>query len=276
MDADLLATLGDTALDGGDSAAAEEHYTQALRASPGLLRAHVGLAKVRLPGRGYLWWLQRLHDTLRPATYLEIGVSSGESLTQARAGTLAIGVDPLPRIVPRPPVTETCLFPEASDDFFARRALDRVLGERPLDFGFVDGLHQFEQALRDLLNLEAYCGPRSLIAIHDTLPLDELSQRPVCCSGFWTGDVWRTVLCLKTLRPDLDVFTIPAYPSGLTLVQGFGPPRRQPAWPDAAAVARIGALTYEEVEKSLASQLEVVANDWDEIEARLRRGGVLR
>ena len=37
-----------------------------------------------------------------------------------------------------------------------------------------------------------------------------------------------------------------------------------------------GALTYEEVEKSLASQLEVVANDWDEIEARLRRGGVLR
>ena len=57
--------------------------------------------------------------------------------------------------------------------------------------------------------------------LHDTWPLDEPTQSRDRDTQFHTGDVWKTVLCLKRYRPDLDVFTIATPWTGLTVVTGL-------------------------------------------------------
>ena len=48
-----------------------------------------------------------------------------------------------------------------SDDFFARPDAAEVLGGVPLDLAFIDGMHQFEYALRDFMHLEHWATPES-------------------------------------------------------------------------------------------------------------------
>ena len=60
-------------------------------------------------------------------------------------------------------------------------------------------------------------------APHDTAPLDEPTQSRALNTSFHTGDVWKTVLCLKHYRPDLAIVTLPAAPTGLTLVRNLDP-----------------------------------------------------
>ena len=169
--------------------------------------AYLGIVEQRMPGPNYLHWLQRFHEALRPETYLEIGVAKGYSLALARPPTRAIGIDPEPGIV-HPFKTETHVFNLESDAVFADGKLAPLLEGRPLSLAFIDGLHEFAQALRDFINVEACCGPRSVVLFHDTVPFDERTQRPARERKFYTGDIWKTVLCLKRYRPDLDVFTV--------------------------------------------------------------------
>ena len=82
----------------------------------------MGLAKLRMPGDDYLVWLERLHAALVPETYLEIGIARGQSLSFARPPTRAVGVDPEP-MINVPLKTETHIFCETSDVFFAERRL---------------------------------------------------------------------------------------------------------------------------------------------------------
>jgi hypothetical protein len=185
-----------------------------------LLEAYTGLASLRLPGPDYIAWLQRFHETLRPEHYLEIGVDEGTTLALARPPTLAIGVDPQPRLGATFQA-QTRLFFETSDDFFATSQLRSLLGEKQLGLVFIDGLHVFEQSLLDFINAERFCGPRSVVLFHDTIPLDEVRQRPERQTSFYTGDVWKTVICLKHYRPNIDVFTTATPLTRLTLVLGL-------------------------------------------------------
>ena len=57
-----------------------------------------------------------------------------------------------------------------------------------------------------------------MILIHDCLPIAPIVAERERCTGFWTGDVWRIIPCLKTVRPDLKIMTIPTKPSGLGVV----------------------------------------------------------
>ena len=195
----------------GDNAAAAAEFHAVLGFDPDEVQAHVGLAELKLPGDGYLAWLTRLHLALVPETYLEIGTARGQSLAHAQPPTRAIAVDPspMPNIELK---TETHIFCETSDAFFAKRRLNSLLVGRPLGMAFIDGLHTFQQSLKDFINIEAFCGPRSVVLFHDTIPLDEVTQRPKRERKFYTGDVWKTVVCLKRRRPDLDVFTVRILP----------------------------------------------------------------
>lgn len=206
----------------GDPERARAEFEAALALQPDMPVAHIGLSTLNLPGPRHFDWISVFHDLLTPKFYVEIGVNTGLSICRAMPPTCAIGVDPLPQIQV-PFRTETHIFAETSDEFFARQRLPGLLGGQKVGFGFIDGLHLFEQSLLDFINLEAFCGPDSVILFHDTCPLDEATQAREQRTSFHSGDIWKTVLCLKDFRPDLDIFTIAAPWTGLTVVTGLDP-----------------------------------------------------
>ncbi|NJO21631.1 MAG: class I SAM-dependent methyltransferase, partial [Sphingomonadales bacterium] len=129
----------------------------------------------RHAGVGYLKLLRRLHAVKRPTTYLEIGTAAGKTLALARCASIAI--DPRFRLgrdvrqggAGGKPARH--LFEMTSDSFFAARSPSALFG-RPVDLAFIDGMHHFEFALRDVMNVEAHCRPDSLVVLHDCLPVD--------------------------------------------------------------------------------------------------------
>ena len=141
--------------------------------------------------------------------------------------------------------------------------------------GFIDGLRLYEQALRDFIHLETYSGPQTVILLHDTIPLDEATQTRDCNTQFHTGDVWKVVLCLKHHRPDLDVFTIAAPWTGLTVVTGLDPTSRLLADRYDEVIARFIDTPFSEIEHRLADALNIVPNDWDIVKWRLKGGKIL-
>src|SRR6478672_2069133 len=106
----------------------------------------------RLEGH-YFDLIRRLHVALRPRTYLEIGVHTGKSLELVGPETTIIGIDPTPAIRTRVNSTAQLYF-ETSDHFFANHDIAALLGGRPIDMAFIDGMHLFEYALRDFMNVE--------------------------------------------------------------------------------------------------------------------------
>ena len=274
MEGEYFLALGEAYRISGKGDLAASSYKKALTFDRDLVRAHVGLATLRFPGDFYYVWLDRFYTGLKPETVLEIGVFDGQSIARVRPPTLAIGVDPNPRLA-YSFTAETYIFTETSDAFFARRGPDALLGGRPLGVGFIDGLHLYEQALKDFVNLERYCGPRSVILFHDTVPLDEATQTRARDTTFHTGDVWKVVPCLKHYRPDLDVFTIAAPWTGLTVVTGLDPSSRVLEENFDEAVARFIDVPFADIQDRLDSALNIVSNDWNGVEARLKARHVL-
>lgn len=78
--------------------------------------AHATLARAMMPGMGYKGILSRIHQTLKPSTYVEIGVCEGHSLALARKQTRSVGIDPRPRIN-QEVVADFDVFEMGSDDF---------------------------------------------------------------------------------------------------------------------------------------------------------------
>ncbi|HBA72463.1 MAG: hypothetical protein A2X82_05980 [Geobacteraceae bacterium GWC2_55_20] len=214
-----------------DYSGAQTAYERAEELAPGSGIAKEGLFSIaceqQMPGDDYYAWLQHFHQWLKPADYVEIGIGHGRSLALAGPGTKTIGIDPfqgywekLDFVCPHGPAK---LFPLTSDDFFRQYDLREVLGRDTFDLAFIDGMHLFEQALKDFINLEKYARKDSVILIHDCLPIAPIVAERERCTGFWTGDVWRIIPCLKAFRPDLKIMTIPAKPSGLGVVTNLDP-----------------------------------------------------
>src|SRR5260221_11761958 len=97
--------------------------------------------------------MARILEPLRPRTYVEIGVEHGTSLRLVQPPTLAIGIDPEPKLA-GPLAANHKGFPETSHAFFASRDPRAELGGLPSDPAFIDGLHPFEFRLRDFSNLQ--------------------------------------------------------------------------------------------------------------------------
>ncbi len=181
---------------------------------------HIEAAKSRFPGSDYFTWLKWLHTTVRPDSYVEIGVETGKSLQFAQSPTKSVGIDPAVNIIVSIE-SWAKLFKLPSDDFFAQHDLRHVLDAESVDMAFIDGLHTFDQALKDFISIERYSHPNTVVAFHDIFPVTSITAARDRETIFWLGDTWKVVLILKEMRPDLKVFTIPTFPSGLTLVTGL-------------------------------------------------------
>jgi hypothetical protein len=170
----------------------------------------------------YFRLLDRIHQQVMPRTYLEIGVSTGGSMTLSLPGTVNVGVDPEPKIS-QPVSADSKIYTEKSDDFFAAHDLNALLGGQQLDLAFIDGMHHFEFALRDFMNIERRASPLTTVLIHDCYPIDEVTADRIRPPGKWSGDIWKLIVCLKEARPDLKISVVDVGPTGLGVITGLDP-----------------------------------------------------
>jgi len=165
-------------------------------------------------------FLARLHETLAPPTYLEIGVRYGDSLVYSRAPSIAI--DPVFKL--KHPVPERAvLFEETSDAYFGRERPLEPFGGRPASLALIDGMHLSEYSLRDFINVERHADWTSVVVFDDILPrtVEEASRERATRS--WTGDVFKIMDLLSENRPDLIQLRVATRPTGLLLVLGLDP-----------------------------------------------------
>lgn len=226
-----------------------------------------------LPGPLYFDVLRQIHAILRPRTYLEIGVDEGRSIILALPRTRAIGIDPAPQI--RFPLSaRTAVRAVTSDDYFATHDVLSDFEGLPIDLAFIDGMHHFEFALRDFINIEKRCSPESTILIHDCYPLDRITagrERYYSTCPFWSGDIWRVILALRKYRPDLRIHTVATAPTGLGVVRGLDPYSRILEQRYDAIVSEFLALDYSVIEADKPAMLALHPNDWNSVKAILQQ-----
>jgi hypothetical protein len=183
-------------------------------------------------------FLSGLHTRLQPRTYLEIGVSTGVSLALSRAPS--IGVDPRFNIQAEVR-TDVQLVRATSDRFFSRTDPLRSLrggrnpwrnlrrnrpllggwrGRPTVDLAFIDGMHLFEYALRDFMNIERHTTASSVIVFDDMLPRNVTEASRDRTTQDWAGDVFKLIAVLHEYRPDLIALTVDTQPTGLLVVLG--------------------------------------------------------
>jgi hypothetical protein len=160
--------------------------------------------------------LHEIHLLLRPSLYLEIGVESGKSLSFAKCN--AIGIDPMPRVNHNLGVN-TQLLTCTSDEFFAHQASTHL--RAAIELAFIDGMHLFEFALRDFINVEKFSAAHTLIIIDDIFPGHAAQADRDRRTRAWTGDVWKLHKILTRYRPDLFIVTLDIHPTGLMLISGL-------------------------------------------------------
>ncbi|MGW2635891.1 class I SAM-dependent methyltransferase [Streptomyces sp. NPDC001348] len=185
-------------------------------------------------------FLRELHKVTANRNYLEIGVNDGRSLTLSRVPSIAI--DPAFKVVTEIRC-DVHLAKATSDDFFARdNPLAHLRGGRhplrnlarnrspfgywrrtTLDLSFIDGMHLFEYALRDFINIEKHSDWASVIVFDDMLPrnVDEAARDRH--TDAWTGDVYKLVEILNRYRPDLVTVLVDTAPTGQLVVFGADP-----------------------------------------------------
>jgi len=168
----------------------------------------------------YLTFLGGIHKKLQPQTYLEIGVRNGDSLALSR--TRSIGIDPAFQVKSEI-ACEVSLFRSTSDDYFARADVLKPFGGERIGYSFIDGMHLFEYALRDFINVEKHSHWTTAIVLDDMLPRSNDEAARDRHTRAWTGDVYKMIPVLERYRPDLVLLRIDTQPTGLLLILGADP-----------------------------------------------------
>ncbi len=266
----IAALTGFQAMLRGDLARAAAGFRFALSLNP-RLEVFTPLAMASMPGPPYSDHLRVLHSILHPQTYLEIGIFMGDTLRFAEAETNVIGIDPSPALR-KPCAPNTEVYGVTSDQFFAEWAPSVLTKLPPISLAFIDGMHLFEQVLLDFINVETYCDPRGVVALHDTLPIAEVPSGRFQNSRYWCGDVWKVVNCLEHFRPDLHILTLPTFPSGLTLLAGLDPTNNVLRESFQDAIQQFSDQPFSKCEELLARAQAAVPNDFTETSSMITTG----
>lgn len=138
-------------------------------------------------------YLVKRHNYLR---YLEIGVRFLSTFDKIKCKDKE-GVDPNPR--------GECKYIMTSDQFFEQKSDDKLY-----DIIFIDGLHLYKQALRDVENSLKCLSKNGTIVMHDCNPLSRRAQIGVLEGrpAKWNGDVWKAFAFLRMNRKDLSMYVI--------------------------------------------------------------------
>ena len=121
-------------------------------------------------------------------SYLEIGCFKNETFNQINIKK-KIGVDPVSGGNLR----------MTSDQFF-------IDNKEKFDLIFIDGLHVYEQVIKDIFNSIKVLKENGIILVHDCLPRKLWYQTPTRMSDTWNGDVWKAIVECRTLE-NIDTYT---------------------------------------------------------------------
>jgi tetratricopeptide (TPR) repeat protein len=254
----------------GQYAAAAVAARGAVDIDPDVPGGYPLLSQALMPGESYCDILGRFHALLAPRSYFEIGVARGATIALVGPSCVAVGVDPKPDIQGALAVT-TRIFPLESDVYFASRDVRADLDADCVDLAFIDGLHVFQQALRDFINVERFAGSGSVVLLHDCIPIDAVTASAERRTQFWTGDVWKVIAALRKWRPDLDIQSVATSPSGLGVICRLDPESRVLRDNYDAIVAEFLDQAAPVTPSDRLDRLSVVDNDWAQIAARVTR-----
>lgn len=118
----------------------------------------------------------------RLSKYLEIGCDQNKVFNAIRCQH-KIGVDPKSGGTIR----------ETSDIFFLKN-------NKKFDIIFIDGLHTFDQIIKDFNNSFKCLNMNGYIIIHDLLPRTYLEEHVPRISNNWCGDIWKISFLLKKIK----------------------------------------------------------------------------
>jgi hypothetical protein len=213
--------------------------------------------------------LNRIKDMIGAKTYLEIGVDTGDTFLAVDVEH-KVAVDPSFKFDTAQHATDAVeFFAVTSDEFFVEHA-----GERRFDLVFIDGLHTFEQALRDFCNALAVGHERTVYVIDDIKPSDVFSalRIPADTMRFrrdsgatmnhaWHGDVYKAMLAIHDFFPMFSYATFATGGNEQSVL--WREPRAgfRPRFDDLEAISRLG---YFELQEHLdlfnfAAEAEVMA-----------------
>ncbi|HTQ07194.1 MAG TPA: class I SAM-dependent methyltransferase [Polyangiaceae bacterium] len=259
-DLNALSVLAEIDARSGDRTSAVRTFTRLVELYPDYPGAQSTLAALLMPGPPYRDVLRNIHAALRPERYLEIGVAAGATLALAATARVAVGVDPVAAPLEHVLPAGAQVLNETSDAFFAKHTRDQLFGTGPVDLVFIDGLHLFEQALRDFVHAERWCGRESTIVFHDCVPITRATASRDRSTRFWVGDTWKAAWALARRRPDLRLRTLLTPPSGLVVVRRLDPTSTRLEDEFDAVVAELAPLAYPHAPGEWPESLHVVPN----------------
>ncbi|QEC77634.1 class I SAM-dependent methyltransferase [Mucilaginibacter ginsenosidivorax] len=219
--------------------------------------------------------LQRYHmiqdciDVLKKkkkkVNYFEVGVQTGFCFFKIKADR-KIAVDPHFIIKAKKKIKayiknlsnfNNKFFELTSDDFFEQKR-DYIKKIGGIDVIFIDGLHLYEQVVKDIENSLKYLNKGGLILVHDCNPLSEpaavrayTSEEAAAMVGShpqwinqWNGDVWKAIVKLRSERKDLDIRVINS-DHGVGIIR-LGQPEKAFSFKD----GEMDGLTYSDLDKN--------------------------
>ena len=167
----------------------------------------------------YLDFLNALHQNVYEM-YFEIGSRTGSSLALSQSPSIAI--DPFFQLKKDPiGKKDFCLiFQETSDSFFENTF--PKFSHLKCQLAFIDGMHLFEFALRDFINLAKISSKQSLFLFHDSMPWSyRMATRNNKALGRyepWTGDIWKLIPILMDAGMKNNINLLTSAPSGLLAI----------------------------------------------------------
>jgi len=196
--------------------------------------------------------------------YLEIGVFNGRVFFRVKS-TFKVAVDPsfafdfarmLGKTLINPYNVFNRYFEKKSDDFFAQDA-PQLFAHRKCNLSLIDGMHEYGFALRDVENTLKYLSDDGVIIMHDCNPV---TKEEACTfeqwkaksfKGQWNGDVWKTIMHLRTFRDDINVFVLDC-DQGLGIIT-----KRKPETRLTYSMDDINRFTYEDFDKNRSNWLNL-------------------
>ena len=124
--------------------------------------------------------IQSIIDKNNFKHYLEIGCDRDVNFSNIKAEN-KVGIDPVRGGTLR----------MTSDDFFKRN-------NNKYDLIFLDGLHTYEQTIKDIDHSLKFLNNEGVIIIHDCLPKKIWNQIVPRLYGHWNGDVWKAIVHSRT------------------------------------------------------------------------------